>query len=158
MEESASFCTACGAAVTPTVPPSPPPYAPAPGYNPAPAASMQENVIGMCCYITIIPAIVFLLVEPYKNSVFVRFHAFQCIFLSVAAFALGILLSGVFLGSALMGGGIGWPHFALLFVGGLIRLAMLVLWIVCLIKAYHREMWRIPVIGDLAAHQAGLPS
>jgi len=38
----------------------------------------------MLGYVTIIPAIVFLLIAPYNKSRFVRFHSFQCIFLTVA--------------------------------------------------------------------------
>jgi len=34
----------------------------------------------MVAYITIIPAIIFLVMEPYNKNKFVRFHAFQSLF------------------------------------------------------------------------------
>jgi uncharacterized membrane protein len=36
----------------------------------------------------------------------------------------------------------------------LIGLAAFVLWIVLVIKAYQGQMWKLPVIGDLAEKQA----
>ena len=41
---------------------------------------MTDNVAGMLAYITIIPAIVFLVVEPYNRNRFIRFHCLQCLF------------------------------------------------------------------------------
>jgi len=62
---------------------------------PAAAASAQgtvgginENIAGMLAYVNIIPAIVFLVVGPFDKNRFVRFHAFQMIFLVVAWIAL----------------------------------------------------------------------
>jgi uncharacterized membrane protein len=47
-------------------------------------SGLSDNVAGGLAYITIIPAIVFLIVEPFKRSSYVRFHAWQSIFLFVA--------------------------------------------------------------------------
>lgn len=47
-------------------------------------SGLTDNVAGMLAYVTIIPAIIFLVVEPYNKSRFVRFHSFQCIFLCIA--------------------------------------------------------------------------
>src|SRR5437899_8466278 len=55
-------------------------------------AGMADNVAGMLAYVTFIPAVIFLVLEPYNKSRFVRFHAFQCIFLTVAAVAAHIVL------------------------------------------------------------------
>ena len=54
------------------------------------AAANDDNVMGALAYVTIIPAIIFLIIEPYKNRRFVRFHSFQCLFLAAAIFALNI--------------------------------------------------------------------
>ena len=51
---------------------------------------MTDNVAGMLAYITIIPAIIFLVMEPYNKNRFVRFHSFQNLFLHVAWFAIWI--------------------------------------------------------------------
>src|ERR1700687_5760193 len=60
-------------------------------------SGLTDNVAGMLAYVTIIPAIIFLVVEPYNKSRFVRFHSFQCIFLCVALMALhiGVSILGV---------------------------------------------------------------
>src|SRR5437016_5100942 len=63
--------------------------------NAPPAAGsggLAENVAGMLAYVTFIPAIIFLLLEPYSRNRFIRFHSFQCIFLSVALFVIHIVL------------------------------------------------------------------
>lgn len=108
---------------------------------------LTDNVAGMLAYVTIIPAIVFLVVEPYNKSRFVRFHSFQSIFFSVAWTALWIVLNIVahipFLGFLTV---LIWP---------LVGLAGLVLWIILLLKANQGQMFKLPVIGDLAMQQAG---
>ena len=54
---------------------------------------MTDNVAGMLAYVTIIPAIIFLVMEPYNKNRFVRFHSFQCLFFAVALIVLHIGLS-----------------------------------------------------------------
>src|ERR1700728_4855114 len=54
---------------------------------------LADNVAGMLAYVTIIPAIIFLVVEPYNKSRFIRFHSFQSIFFCVAIFAIQVVLS-----------------------------------------------------------------
>ena len=48
------------------------------------AAGLTDNVAGALAYVTIIPAIVFLVLEPFNRKRFVRFHAFQSIFFFIA--------------------------------------------------------------------------
>jgi len=101
----------------------------------------------MLAYVTIIPAIVFLVVEPYNRNRFVRFHAFQSIFFAIAWTALWIALNIIahipFLGWLTI---LIWP---------LVGLAGFVIWIVLLLKANQGQMWKLPVIGDMAEQQAG---
>ena len=108
---------------------------------PVSAGGLADNVAGMLAYVTIIPAIVFLVVEPYSKNRFVRFHAFQSIFLYVAWIILHVALRMIlpwFL----------WP------LWGLIDLALFALWIVLLMKAYNGQKWKLPVVGDMAEKQA----
>src|SRR6185437_2632978 len=56
-------------------PPPPPNYQAAA----APAEGLSDTAAGALAYITIIPAIIFLVVAPYNTKPFVRFHAFQSI-------------------------------------------------------------------------------
>jgi uncharacterized membrane protein len=112
----------------------------------APAAGLTDNVAGMLSYL-LIPAIVFLVLEPYNKRRFIRFHSFQCIFLCVALFVLGVAMSILWHIPFL-----GWLVLFLLWP--LVSLAELILWIILLLKAYQGQMFKLPVIGDMAEKQA----
>ena len=115
---------------------------------PATAASgLTDNVAGMLAYVTIIPAIIFLVMEPYNKNRFIRFHSFQCIFFCVALIALQIALSVLTF----------VPFMGLITIPLhlLIGLGSLALWIVLLLKANQGQMYKLPVIGDMAEKQAG---
>ena len=56
-------------------------------------SGLSDNAAGALAYVTIIPAIIFLIVEPFNKNPYVRFHAWQSIFLGIAAFALNIVLT-----------------------------------------------------------------
>lgn len=104
-------------------------------------SGLSDNAAGALAYVTIIPAIIFLIVEPYNKNSFIRFHAWQSIFLGVAAFIIDIVLSIIPV--------IGWiiiPFF---------MLAFLVVWILVVVKAFKGERYKLPIIGDYAAKQAG---
>jgi len=150
------FCAKCGAALdaAAAAPSSTPPQTP-PVYQPPPApvvtpAPMADNVASTLCYLLgFITGILFLVLSPYNQNRTVRFHAFQSIFLSVAAFvirfALVILLSFMhFLGLIVLG-----------LVGTLIFLAFLALWIFMMVSTYQGKQIVLPVIGPLAQQQAG---
>lgn len=113
----------------------------------ASSAGLTDNVAGMLAYVTIIPAIVFLVLEPYNKKRFIRFHAFQCIFLAIALTALAIAMSILWHIPFL-----GWAIYFLLWP--LIGLGELILWIILLLKAYQGQMFKLPVIGDMAEKQA----
>ncbi len=105
----------------------------------------------MLAYFTIIPAIVFLLIEPYNRNRFVRFHAFQCLFTAVAFVALQVAL--LILSSILhLIPVLGWIITALLWP--LFGLAAFILWILLVVKAYQGQMFKLPIVGDLAEKQA----
>jgi len=114
-----------------------------------PVSGLQSNMAGGLCYLLgFVSGIFFLATEPYKSSRFVRFHAFQSIFLSVAwitaYIAVGILLSilpGVFWR-------LGWM------LHSVVSLGFFCLWVFLMYKAYNHEEFKLPVIGDFAAKQA----
>jgi uncharacterized membrane protein len=117
----------------------------------APAASIpvrsNDNLVAALAYITCAPAIVFVLVEPFKRNRFVRFHSFQSIFLVVAtvlvAIAVRILYSLLAL-IPVLGYLLAW------LVTGVALLGWVILWVVLLIKALQGETFRLPWIGSLA--------
>ena len=112
----------------------------------APIAGLTDNVAGMLAYVTIIPAIVFLVLEPYNKRRFIRFHSFQCIFFAIAWTVLWIGLG--FIGHIPI---LGW---ATILLWPLIGLGGLVIWVILVLKAYQGQMFKLPVIGDMAEKQA----
>jgi len=111
------------------------------------AAGLTDNVAGALAYVTIIPAIVFLVLEPFNKKRFIRFHAFQCIFFAITWTVLWIGLA--FIGHIPF---LGW---ATLLLWPLISLAGFVIWLILVLKAYQGQMFKLPVIGDMAEQQAG---
>ena len=138
LPENANHCPGCGA---PAVHPAGEGAAVSPQ-----AGGLTENVAGLLAYVTIIPAIIFLVLEPYNRSRFIRFHAFQSIFFYVAWMVLGIALSII--------GAIPFLGWATLLLWPLIGLGGLILWVLMLVKAYSGQIWKLPVIGDMADKQA----
>lgn len=112
----------------------------------ASAGGLTDNVAGMLAYITIIPAIIFLVMEPYNKSRFIRFHAFQNIFFCVALIAIWIGLTVIGFVPGLIF--VTFPLHMLVWLGSFI------IWIILLIKANQGQMYKLPVIGDLAEKQA----
>ncbi len=142
-----AFCSACGAQIPEGSTTCSACSRPAAAAVAQPAGGgMADNVAGMLAYITIIPAIIFLVMAPYNRSRFVRFHSFQCIFFAIAWTVLWIALS--FVGMIPV---IGWLS---ILIWPLLGLGGLVLWIILLLKANQGQMFKLPVIGDLAEKQA----
>jgi len=109
-----------------------------------PSASAQsglsDNAAGALAYVTIIPAIIFLIVEPYNRNSYVRFHSWQSIFLGIAFFAIGFINIIPILGQIVF------------LIGSLI---LFVAWVIVLLKALKGERYQLPLIGKFAAQQAG---
>jgi uncharacterized membrane protein len=123
----------------------------APTPTPQGGSGMQNNMAGALCYIFgWITGVIFLLIDPYKNDKFVRFHAFQSIFFNlslivvyIAFMFLGFILAMIHLGLLLV------PIWFVLGVG------IFALWLFLMFKAYNNQKFKLPIIGDLAEKQAG---
>lgn len=165
LPDGSPTCTACGAsqAVSAGTAPGPMPGAvpgPIPGTMPAqPMAAtgtgLTPNAAGALAYLAgAITGILFLVIEPFKADRFVRFHAFQSIFFNLAWIAFWILwmIAGIMLGAISHGLFfiIQLPINLLLFVGGFC------LWAYLMYSAYQGKTFQLPVIGGLAASQAGI--
>jgi uncharacterized membrane protein len=107
---------------------------------------LADNMAGALAYVTIIPAIVFLVLDPYNKKRIIRFHSFQCIFFAVAWTVLWIVLA--IIGHIPI---LGW---ATVLLWPLISLAGLIIWVILVLKAYQGQMFKLPVIGDMAEKQA----
>ena len=142
LPEGAAVCPFCGKSATVPSTTAPPVSAPAP----ATTAGLSDNVAGMLAYVTIFPAILFLVLEPYNRNRYIRFHSFQSIFFAIAWVVVWIGLSIL---AALPG-----LHLLLWPLWPLVGLAFFILWLLLLLKAYQGQMWKLPLIGDMAEKQA----
>lgn len=122
------------------------PYQQQPIQPAAAQSGLSDNAAGGLAYVTIIPAIIFLIVSPYNRNRFVRFHSWQSIMLAIAWFVVevGLLVLGRIPGVGLVD----------LFIGPLVGLAFFVLWIIVLIQAFTGKWFKLPILGDLAEKQA----
>ena len=121
--------------------------------QPAAAAGMEDNVASALCYLlSFITGIIFLVLEPYSKNKAVRFHAFQAIFFGVACIAVNIAMMIV---STILHGIL---NYTLWFIPTLLSLSvslcMLCAWLFLMYKAYNREHFKLPILGDLAEKQA----
>lgn len=161
LQDDKAFCPGCGKPLKPSGVPadgtSTPAYAAGPAAPPEPqmmasasSESISDNLAGLLAYL-FVPAILFLVLDPYKKNKFIRFHSFQCLFFAAAWFVLWIILHIV--GSVLwMIPVVGWMVVLVLFP--LIHLLGLLLGIFLMIKAFKGEKFKLPVLGDLAEKQA----
>jgi uncharacterized membrane protein len=108
---------------------------------------LSDNSAGGLAYVTIIPAIIFLIVPPYNRSSYVRFHAWQSIFLTIAYIVVDVGLH-IFLRF------IPFMGLAGLVIFPLFSLAMFILWVFVLLKAFNGQRIKLPLVGDLAEKQA----
>jgi len=141
------FCAKCGTQVNATAAPE---TGPANAAYATPAATgLSDNVAGALCYVLgLITGILFLVLAPYNQSKFVRFHAFQSIFLHVGLIALWVIDTTIVLI-------LPWSlHLIVSLLWMLIALGGVAMWLICLVKAYQGERYKLPVIGDLAEKQA----
>ena len=98
----------------------------------------NENLMAAASYLLgFITGVIFLLVE--KQSKFVRFHAMQSTVLFGGIFVINIALGFIPI--------LGW------LAGLLLSLTAFILWIVCMWKAFQGEMYKAPVVGDIAEKQ-----
>lgn len=145
--ENAMFCGSCGTGVA------------AVGETPqtvtsagAAGSGISSNVAALLSYILWpIVCILFLVLAPYNKDKFVRFHAFQALFLGLAGIGLWIILLIL---TAILGviPVIGWVLGLLLWL--VFGLGMLGLVIFLMYKAYNGVRYVVPLIGSLAAQKS----
>jgi uncharacterized membrane protein len=111
-----------------------------------PQTGLSDNSAAGLAYVTIIPAIIFLIVAPYNQKPLIRFHSWQSIFLCIAWIVVhvGLVIVGRMTFAA-------WSMF---FLSQLVSLGFFILWVILLIKAFNGQRFKIPIIGDLAEKQA----
>ena len=156
------FCNKCGTPLLPTQPQTgtqqqqTPNYQQTPGYGQYPyqqphqaqgraatGGDLKPNIAGLLCYpLSFVTGILFLALAPYNRDRFVKFHAYQSIFLFAALFVANIVL------------GIVLPWRLEIPMMGLLRLVFLAGTGYSMYKAYLGETFKLPLIGDWAERQS----
>lgn len=113
---------------------------------------LAPNIASLLAYICPpITSIVFILIE--KENQDVKFHAWQGTILGLGwiAFVIALQILAAILGAI-------WSILGILvgFFVPIVGIITFIIWIVCLVKAYQNERWKIPYIGDYAAKKAGI--
>ena len=139
MPDTAAFCPGCGRTmrITPRAQ--------------GKVGVFPESIAGALAYFSFIPAILFLLIEPYRSNQFVRFHSVQCLLFWLASVAIASVLR-------LLGLVISWiprvgPLFLVL-ISTISGLAAFLVWIVLIVKALQGETFELPWLGALAEERA----
>jgi uncharacterized membrane protein len=129
-------------------PPYTAPYPPYPSDVPTPGGISTPVACGLA-YFTVVPAVFFLLLEPYRSNPLVRFHSWQSVFYFLAVAAIRVV--EMLLVSML-------PSNIAFSLGSLLSLALFIAWLVAVIKAFQGSKWMLPVIGSYAAQTASTVS
>jgi uncharacterized membrane protein len=118
------------------------------------STGLDENIAALLAYImTWITGLVFFFIE--KSSRLVRFHAMQAILLGATAAVVGLVLwfgwiilaVGGAMISDVLPGLISLVFGLLLFV---FWVGIAIAWIMCLIKAYQGQYFKLPLLGNFA--------
>ena len=127
---------------------------PPPGQIGKSSTGLDENIAALLSYVFgWVSGLVFFLME--KDSKLVRFHAMQSILFCVVIAVLGIALwvvTFLFLLVGAMLPDIMGSLLALLatLIWLIFSVALLIAWILCLVRAYQGQFFKLPVIGNMA--------
>jgi len=113
---------------------------------------LAPNIASLLCYICMpITSIIFMLLE--KENKDVQFHAWQA-----TTFGVGyiVVIVAIEILAAILGAILSFLGVVIGLLVPVAGLAAFVIWIICLVKAYQGERWKIPYIGDFAEKKAGL--
>ena len=96
----------------------------------------ENNLLGVLCYLFGWVTGVIIWFSVGRTNAFLRFHAMQSILFSVALMIIFIVLSFLPV--------VGW------IISGILGIAVLILWIMLMVKAYQGQRYKLPIIGDYA--------
>lgn len=106
----------------------------------ASSGGLAPNIAALLAYLFTIPAIIWLVVEPYKNDRFIRFHSWQALIIGIVWIVIYTVLAITVIG---------------LLISPLVTLAQVVVAVLGAYKAYNNEMFKFPLIGDFSEKKAG---
>lgn len=118
------------------------------------STGLDENVAALLSYVfTWLSGLIFFLIE--KESRLVRFHAMQAILLGGSALVIGIVLWVAWVILLIIVAQVSDVLVMLLNLIFMLLMAafyigLLIAWIMCMIKAYGKQYFKLPVIGNMA--------
>lgn len=118
------------------------------------STGLDENIASLLSYVFgWVSGLIFFLIE--KDSRLVRFHAMQSLLFNVLfgviAIALWIVLFIVFMVASQISGALTTLLSLLsLLIWVVFTIAILVGWVMCLVKAFQGQYFKLPVIGNFA--------
>lgn len=117
------------------------------GPQPAASSGMDPQLAGLLAYlIPPITGIIFLLIE--KTNKVVRWHAAQSIVFGIVWIVLWVVFTILSTILGMLVPIIGTIISLVVWLG--LALGGFILWVLCLIKGYSGEMWRMPVLAPYA--------
>lgn len=127
---------------------------PPPGQIEKSSTGLDANLAALLCYVFgWVSGLVFFLIE--KESRLVRFHAMQAILFNVLIAVIAIVLWIVTFILILIGSQL--PDIMGTLLGLVVSLiwlvfsvGLLIAWVMCLIRAYQYQYFKLPVIGNMA--------
>jgi uncharacterized membrane protein len=140
--------------VPPHAPQAAPSYGEAPGYtapyppypsDPPQAQGIAPNMAAGLAYFTVIPAVFFLLLEPYRSNAMVRFHSWQSVFFFITVALVRVLETIVI---AVL------PIAVAVAIDDVMWLVLVIGWLIAVIKAFQGDRWQLPYLGPFAARTA----
>lgn len=129
LPEIGAYCPACGTPV--------PEAKPALGKT----GGIPDRLAGALAYLFVIPAIFFLLRDPFRKNRFIRFHSWQSILVATATLVIFALLFMMM------------AKVLVIFASIIVAVGWFILWLVLIVKALQGDLFELPWIGKLAMRQ-----
>ena len=130
---------------------NPPPVQTAPAKS---STGLDENIAALLSYVFgWLSGLIFFLIE--KDSRLVRFHAMQSLLFNVLfgvlAIALWVVLAvGFLIASQISGALTALLSLVSILVWVVLFIAIVIGWVLCLVKAFQGQYFKLPVIGNFA--------
>ncbi len=106
-------------------------------------SNIDDRLASMLCYIPVvgwIPSIVVLASQKFREDRRVRFHAFQGLYLFVGWLIVDWGFDSFW----------GFGHFMRFSLEGMLKMAMMFVWVFMIFKTSQRVDFRLPLVGELA--------
>lgn len=128
-----------------------------PGPQKTQVLGLDSNLAGLlcyvhfCCIIGLVASILWLVTEPKENKL-LRFHSLQSLLLFGVMIIVWVIFSFLGVGLAFSPSGMAEAAGSMLLslVYFVVWIVFLLVMIIGMVKAYQGQIWKLPIIGDIA--------